>query len=133
MVTYSEKLKSPKWQRKRLEIFNRDNFTCTKCGDTERQLQVHHLKYTGEPYDAPNENLITVCEYCHFVIEDLKTITSENYHSIYKTRHSRIAESELHLRLYCINDKIEYYITFLKSSDTIEMLYNLSNKKNGRK
>jgi 5-methylcytosine-specific restriction endonuclease McrA len=32
--TYSELLKSPKWQKKRLEIMSRDKFTCKKCGDT---------------------------------------------------------------------------------------------------
>ena len=44
-MAYSEKLKNPKWQKKRLEILNRDNFTCIKCGDKETTLQIHHFKY----------------------------------------------------------------------------------------
>jgi HNH endonuclease len=64
-MNYSEKLKSPQWQKKRLEILQRDNFTCQLCSDTETELQVHHLKYTGEPQDAPNEDLQTLCKHCH--------------------------------------------------------------------
>ena len=30
---YSEKLKDPRWQKKRLEILERDNFRCQYCGD----------------------------------------------------------------------------------------------------
>jgi hypothetical protein len=63
--TYSEKLKSPKWQKKRLEILQRDNFTCQLCGDTETELHINHLKYTGEPHEAPNEDLETLCKVCH--------------------------------------------------------------------
>lgn len=80
-MTYVEKLRHPKWQKKRLEIFERDGFTCTKCGDTETELQVHHLKYTGEPWDAPSENLVTVCKHCHLVFEDFKEITKMHIES----------------------------------------------------
>jgi len=65
MNNYSEKLKSPKWQKKRLEILQRDNFTCQICTDSETELHVHHKKYTGEPFEAPAEDLITLCKCCH--------------------------------------------------------------------
>ena len=57
MSTYSDKLKSPKWQKKRLEILQRDNFTCFNCGDTERTLHVHHESYIKgkEPWDYTKE------------------------------------------------------------------------------
>jgi len=75
-TTYSEKLKHPKWQKKRLEILNRDKFTCKLCGDTESTLHVHHLEYkpNTEPWDYPNANFKTLCEYCHREIENLKAI-----------------------------------------------------------
>jgi 5-methylcytosine-specific restriction endonuclease McrA len=59
--------KSPHWQRKRLEIMQRDNFTCQHCGDTESQLHVHHKVYlSGKKYhDYPDELLITLCSSCH--------------------------------------------------------------------
>lgn len=65
-MNYSEKLKSPKWQKKRLEILNRDNFKCCLCGDEKTELHVHHLKYTGaNPENAPNKDLETLCKDCH--------------------------------------------------------------------
>jgi 5-methylcytosine-specific restriction endonuclease McrA len=66
-VDYAEQLKNPKWQRKRLEILTRDNWTCQKCGDTETTLHVHHLIYANgiKAWDYSNEMLITLCEHCH--------------------------------------------------------------------
>jgi hypothetical protein len=64
---YSEKLKDPRWQKKRLEIFSRDNFTCQYCNNTESTLIVHHLHYypNTEPWEYCNGQLITLCETCH--------------------------------------------------------------------
>jgi hypothetical protein len=66
-MTYTEKLHDPRWQKKRLEVFTRDNFTCQLCKDTETELQVHHKKYIGwkDPWDYANELLITLCRDCH--------------------------------------------------------------------
>jgi len=76
MSDYSEKLKHPKWQRKRLEIMKRDKFKCRHCGDTETTLNVHHLRYCGNPWEADNDDLLTVCEDCHTLSEFLKTSSS---------------------------------------------------------
>lgn len=63
---YAKALQHPKWQKKRLKIFERDNWRCTKCGDTETTLHVHHLKYTKKyPWQELNVNLRTVCAKCH--------------------------------------------------------------------
>jgi hypothetical protein len=75
MKTYSEKLKDPRWQRKRLEIMQRDNFKCTQCGDTSTTQNVHHWQYSKEPWDAKNEDLTTVCRSCHEEIEQCKDLT----------------------------------------------------------
>lgn len=65
-MTYREKLKHPFWQKKRLEIMQRDNWSCKKCGSTVKTLNVHHLKYSGEnPWNAPDSDLLTLCEDCH--------------------------------------------------------------------
>lgn len=64
-MSYALKIKDPRWQKKRLEILNRDNFKCRFCMDTESTLNVHHLAYVGEPWEAPNCALITLCEDCH--------------------------------------------------------------------
>lgn len=62
---YSQKLKDPRWQRKRLEIFQRDNWSCSVCGDKDTTLHVHHKKYIGEPWECPDNYLETLCEDCH--------------------------------------------------------------------
>jgi hypothetical protein len=65
-ITYAEKLKDPRWQKKRLEIFQRDQFRCMECFSDEKSLQVHHKAYKGkDPWDTPNDFLITYCEGCH--------------------------------------------------------------------
>jgi hypothetical protein len=69
MSKYSEKLRDPRWQRKRLEIMQRDNFACTLCSDSKSTLNVHHWEYKGEPWDVENDNLSTVCVSCHELIE----------------------------------------------------------------
>lgn len=70
-IQYQNKLKDPRWQKKRLEIFNRDNFTCTLCGDDKHTLNVHHTEYakSGQPWDVDNSSLKTLCEKCHFEVE----------------------------------------------------------------
>ena len=65
-MTYSEKLKDPRWQRKRLEILERDHFACRDCLATDRTLHVHHCHYEKcDPWDARNDVLLTLCEQCH--------------------------------------------------------------------
>lgn len=65
-MNYAEKLKNPKWQRKRLEILSRDNFSCQICGDKEATLHVHHIEYIGKnPWDTPDYLLETLCDECH--------------------------------------------------------------------
>ena len=64
-MTYAEKLKDPRWQKKRLEIFNRDNWKCTKCGNDKITLAVHHESYSGNPWEVSNDKLTTICEPCH--------------------------------------------------------------------
>jgi hypothetical protein len=78
-MTYAEQLKSPKWQKKRLEILERDKFTCLACGDTEKQLHVHHGIYIKNKmaWEYDNVTLHTLCCVCHeeagFWIDELKT------------------------------------------------------------
>lgn len=66
--TYSELLKDPRWQKKRLQIMERDGFACKLCGNKEKTLHVHHLAYTKKPWDADDKELVTLCESCHTLI-----------------------------------------------------------------
>jgi len=68
-MTYKEQLADPRWQRKRLQIFERDKFTCQICLDTTTQLQVHHKKYDKTyktlAWEYKDNNYTTLCCDCH--------------------------------------------------------------------
>lgn len=67
IMDYKEQIKSPLWQKRRLEILSRDNFTCQICGCKDKTLHVHHLVYEKGKmiWEYPNHQLITLCEECH--------------------------------------------------------------------
>lgn len=65
-MTYSEKLRDPRWQKKRLEIMERDGWRCVCCGDDSSNLQIHHLVYRKlEPWGYPDYLYQTLCADCH--------------------------------------------------------------------
>jgi hypothetical protein len=75
-MTYSEKLQNPLWQKKRLEVLSRDNFTCRMCSDTTTTLHVHHKSYTkgSDPWEYPLTNFITYCKDCHQIVEYFQSL-----------------------------------------------------------
>ncbi len=72
--TYAEKLRDPRWQKKRLEIMQRDGFQCTSCGDDSTTLNVHHSVYQkgAMPWEYEDHFLTTLCELCHANVETYK-------------------------------------------------------------
>ena len=77
-MNYKEKLLDPRWQKKRLEILSRDEFTCQMCGDTKSTLHIHHKLYNNNPWDVDNDKLITYCQHCHQFIEFTKDFSIYN-------------------------------------------------------
>lgn len=65
--SYAELLKDPRWQKKRLEIMQRDNFTCQLCGSKSDVLNVHHKHYIEDrlPWEYEGVLLVTLCQDCH--------------------------------------------------------------------
>jgi hypothetical protein len=86
-MDYKEQLKHPKWQKKRLEILERDNFTCQLCKDTETTLHIHHKEYFKHKlaWEYEDEYLITMCSHCHNIIESYKKIINKNF-NFYEVR-----------------------------------------------
>ena len=84
--TYSELLRSPKWQKKRLEIMQRDDFTCQYCGSEDKELQVHHRVYRNgaKPWEYDNSELITLCSHCHEIETEEKSQHYETFKEICK-------------------------------------------------
>lgn len=91
---YYLKLKDPRWSAKRAEILFRDKYICQRCGvmhrlglqfvedqenidhdswlDDTTILEVHHINYSGEPWEAKDIDIITLCDHCHDHVEYLK-------------------------------------------------------------
>jgi HNH endonuclease len=67
MGDYKKMLASPYWQRRRLEIFLRDKFSCRFCGNKEEELHVHHLVYHKDkkPWQYDDSFIVTACYKCH--------------------------------------------------------------------
>ena len=76
MSAYWEKLRDPRWQRKRLEIMERAGFKCEECGSDKNTLNVHHLIYHKghDPWEYDGSELKCLCEGCHEVWHKLKDI-----------------------------------------------------------
>jgi len=64
-MTYSQKLKDPRWQKRRLHILGKRDWKCERCQDEKTTLHVHHKKYRGQPWDALDRDLEVLCEPCH--------------------------------------------------------------------
>lgn len=66
-IPYKEQYLHPNWQKMRLYVLKRDNFTCVECGDKTKTLHAHHLKYLYGKYvwQVPHYYIVTLCENCH--------------------------------------------------------------------
>lgn len=70
---YKELLLDPRWQKKRLQTLERDDWKCRDCGAGNVTLHVHHCYYDAGvegPWDYPDHSLITLCADCHKAEED---------------------------------------------------------------
>jgi len=56
------------WKKDRLEILERDQFVCRKCGK-EVDLDVHHIIPYRISKDNRPENLISLCSSCHIKLD----------------------------------------------------------------
>lgn len=87
MTTYFEKLKDPRWQKKRLKVLKRDQWTCQICNDTESTLNVHHRYYleNHDPWDYPMKAFVTLCNDCHKIEKENRYEQEKNLlHSLKK-------------------------------------------------
>jgi 5-methylcytosine-specific restriction endonuclease McrA len=122
-MTYQEKLRDPRWQKKRLEIMQRDDFQCTCCGDRDSEIHVHHSYYEfgKEVWEYDNETLSTLCSSCHYqhtlsqkrIKELMRTIQYENLYQFEKIVElsSQMNPYELSLvQKYCVKilEKYEF-------------------------
>lgn len=79
MGKYSELLKDPRWQKKRLEILERDNWKCQMCGDEKSILHVHHKWYVSgrKPWEYSGKAYVTLCGVCHSSEHEIESTARE--------------------------------------------------------
>jgi len=67
MSAYSDQFKDPRWQRRRLEILSRDEFSCQWCQSKDSTLHVHHKRYVKgrKVWEYSDDELVTFCDECH--------------------------------------------------------------------
>lgn len=73
------RLSTRKWQKIRKQCYERDNYTCQKCGIKcvskdkkmlNKTIQAHHIIPWRISNDDSLENLITYCVKCHRIVEN---------------------------------------------------------------
>ncbi len=69
-MDYVEKLKDPRWQKRRLEMLEKASWKCEICMDDKNTLHVHHLSYRDrqEPWEYDDGELVVLCHECHEII-----------------------------------------------------------------
>lgn len=137
--TYAEKLRDPRWQKMRLQILERDRFTCMLCGDMDTELHVHHAKYGGNPWEVEPEDLFTLCKHCHTEVEELKARIDFRELSIYKLtgcdgKSDRVMLISLEditlMRIYDITDRLISSIELgLREMSLMETAFELATQK----
>jgi 5-methylcytosine-specific restriction endonuclease McrA len=67
-------LRDPRWQKKRLKILEKNKFQCFECGNTERELHIHHCWYEHQlkPWEYHDSCYLVLCKECHLTRQDLE-------------------------------------------------------------
>lgn len=100
--TYSELLLDPRWQRKRLEVFEFAKFACEECLSETETLHAHHKIYRkgAMPWEYEDWEIACLCRKCH-----------QEQHAI----RERISEAIKELPSHLLNKLADYAeeLTFL--------------------
>jgi hypothetical protein len=88
-MTYAEKLKDPRWQRRRLELLEAANWKCCECEAADKTLHVHHNFYRSrtQPWDYPAHAYRVLCEDCHSAAESQRRELSDLIEQQYENDH----------------------------------------------
>lgn len=102
---------------------------CVLCNDQETELHINHKKYTKEPWDAPNNDLETLCKDCHILIHTEK----EPIYKVYKIKNdgfiSIVYKNDLGSNWGILeNNVFTKHCGFLFNSESLEVLYKINRK-----
>ena len=88
---YAQKLKDPKWQKRRLEMLEIANWQCNVCHDEKEELHIHHIEYFQgrDPWEYSDDEMICLCKTCHALMhlcENKVKLFSDKF--LYKNRNA---------------------------------------------
>lgn len=119
-MSYSDLLKDPRWQRKRLEILESRGWVCENCGDSDKTLHVHHVRYVKGrmPWEYDGSELKVFCEKCHKERHD----QAERVHALLSKMGSGEAQLAVSFieAVYLMNDLASRGVTF-KKKDSLQI------------
>ena len=87
---YGKRLSDPRWQRRRLEVLERDSWRCTWCGEGREELQVHHGYYERgrvDPWEYDMTTLYSLCDNCHERAENARASVYRRLRSLHPRHH----------------------------------------------
>ena len=92
MSEYYQLLKDPRWQKKRLEIFERSNWCCDECAEETKTLNAHHCYYDfGKmPWEYPDDAYSSLCDKCHKITHEINKQIKEALKPLDITDRSRV-------------------------------------------
>lgn len=64
--SYAERRMKKEWEMLKKEVHSRDDYRCRMCNRKDLHLHLHHRTYVGYAQERL-EDLITLCEGCHFL------------------------------------------------------------------
>ncbi len=94
MSDYSEKFKDPRWQKKRLEMFQDAGWKCERCDSKTETLNLHHKFYkpNTDPWNYENHWFMVLCDECHKELHDDSFQVINLVDTMFK---SRVSNSDL--------------------------------------
>ncbi len=112
-TSYLEKLKDPRWQRKRLQILERDKWTCLSCGDDRSTLHVHHREYChdAQPWEYDDNQLETLCVNCHHTATEVDRDLRQSRAKFVQLLSQCSTFIQLMAPLVVTAEEFEYFIT----------------------
>jgi hypothetical protein len=113
-MTYQEYLKTDHWIDLRTRVLIRDNYTCKKCG-FKYNSQVHHINYDKSNwFDYTENDLITLCSYCHAKTHNLKPDPKKLLRGVYNDPDPKFA------RINYLKNKIKNFTICLRNDKKLE-------------
>jgi len=133
----TRKIKMSTWQKKRLEIFDRDGWECKLCKDNESILNLYQTTNSIVKVEAKNKDIITLCEHCRDLV-DIKSISFNDIMHVKKFKNPRPNTDEIGFVVSfsygtgyydLLNHNIREVVLFSKGSEILKSIYNLNNGK----